>query len=305
MEKLPAAATKLIDMELYRTFLLIAETQSFSKTSEIVGRTPSAVSMQIKKLETMLGVSVFAREGRSVRITAEGEALLGYARRILMLNEEAVSLFLSPSVEGMVRFGAPSDFGTRHLPNFLARFARSHPGVNVDVSLDGSPMLAEKFKKKELDLVLYTARPDSELARRGETIFAEPLVWVGLEGGIAYERDPLPLAVSTSGCPWRRAARIALDKAEKPYRISYTSFHSAGQEAALVADLAVAPFPASVVEPPLQILDERHGLPPIGDYHIIIEQRPRSGRATQAFADHVVECFRDISVGRFGSSATA
>ncbi|EFO31607.1 HTH-type transcriptional regulator DgdR [Roseibium sp. TrichSKD4] len=301
MEKIPGFGIPLIDMDLYRTFLTINETGSFSKTADIVGRTPSAVSMQIKKLEELLDASVFIREGRSVRPTPEGEALLGYARRILMLNEEAVSLFRSPEVEGEVRFGAPSDFGTRLLPNFLSRFARTHPGVNVDVNLDGSPNLMEKFKSKDLDLILMTARPDSELVKIGEIVFTEPLVWVGLEGGIAYDRDPLPLAVSTSGCPWRREARAALDKAGKNYRISYTSFHSAGQEAALVADLAVAPFPASVVEPPLQILDERHGLPELGNYHIIMAQRGRAGRATHAFADHVVECFREFSMGMQGS----
>ena len=161
METTAGQGTKLIDMELYRTFLVIAETSSFSKASELIGRTPSAVSMQIKKLETMLGVSVFVREGRSVRLTHEGDALLGYARRILMLNDEAVSLFVSPDVEGEVRFGAPSDFGTRFLPTFLSRFARSHPGVNVDVHLDGSPQLADEIKEGELDLVLYASRPDS------------------------------------------------------------------------------------------------------------------------------------------------
>jgi DNA-binding transcriptional LysR family regulator len=300
MEKLPDTGMPLIDLDLYRTFVVIAEMSSFSKASELIGRTPSAVSMQIKKLETILGVSVFVREGRSVRLSTEGEALLGYARRILMLNEEAVSLFVSPEVEGEVRFGAPSDFGTRLLPNILSRFARSHPGVNVDVHLDGSPMLDEKVKKGDLDLVLFTARPGTGLARGGEIVFTEPLVWVGLEGGIAYERDPLPLAVSTPGCPWRRAARVALDDAQKPYRISYTSFHSAGQEAALLADLAVAPFPASVVEPPLQALDARHGLPEIGDYHIVMRERAKAGKATHAFAKHVEECFRELSPGAAG-----
>lgn len=298
MEKLPSAGTPLIDMELYRTFVVIAETSSFTKASDLVGRTPSAVSMQIKKLETLLGVAVFAREGRTVRLTPEGEGLLGYARRILMLNEEAVSLFVSPEVEGEVRFGAPSDFGTRLLPNILSRFARSHPGVNVDVHLDGSPKLDEMVKKGALDLALFTARPGTGLATGGEVVFTEPLVWVGLEGGIAYERDPLPLAVSTPGCPWRRAARVALDDAQKPYRISYTSFHSAGQEAALLADLAIAPFPASVVEPPLQVLDERHGLPEIGDYHIIMTERPKAGKASHAFAEHVEECFKELSLAQ-------
>lgn len=303
MENLPSQGMPLIDMELYRTFVTISETSSFSKASELVGRTPSAVSMQVKKLETILGVSVFSREGRTVRMTSEGEALLGYARRILKMNEEAVSLFLSPSVEGEVRFGAPSDFGTRFLPTFLSRFARTHPGVNVDVHLDGSPQLHQQMKQGGLDLVLYTARPESELVRGGEIVFTEPLVWVGLEGGVAYDRDPVPLTVSTSGCPWRRAARVALDSAEKPYRISYTSFHSAGQEAALLADLAIAPFPASVVEPPLQVLDDRHDLPEIGNYHIILAQNPRAGKATQAFAAHVKECFQEMALGLTASAA--
>ncbi|WP_153771998.1 LysR family transcriptional regulator [Labrenzia sp. CE80] len=303
METTPNPGTTLIDMELYRTFLVIAETSSFTKAAELVGRTPSAVSMQIKKLEGILGVSVFVREGRSVRLSMEGEALLGYARRILMLNEEAVGLFLAPNVEGEVRFGAPSDFGTRFLPTFLSRFARTHPGVNVDVHLDGSPHLSKELKNGDLDLVLFTARPDSELAKGGEIVFTEPLVWAGLENGVAYERDPLPLAVATSGCPWRRAARIALDSVEKPYRISYTSFHSAGQEAALLADLAIAPFPASVVEHPLQVLDERHDLPEIGNYHIIMQRRPRAGKATRAFAEHVIECFREMSHGMNGQVA--
>lgn len=295
MDLVPGKGTPLIEMDLYRTFLLIAETGSFSKTSEIIGRTPSAVSMQIKKLELLLGVAVFAREGRSVRMTAEGEALLGYARRILLLNEEAVAMFRSPEIEGEVRFGAPSDFGTRFLPNILTRFARSHPGVNVDVHLDGSPPLLQKLKDSQLDLILYTARPDSDLARGGEIVYTEPLAWAGLEGGVAYSRDPLPLALSVSGCPWRKAARIALDKADHPYRIAYQSFHSAGQEAALLADLAIAPFPTSVITPPLQKLDDRHGLPEIGDYHLILKEAGNAGKATAAFASHVVACFREIN----------
>ncbi len=297
MDNLPGKGAPLIEMDLYRTFLTIAECGSFSRASEIVGRTPSAISMQVKKLEQLLGVAVFAREARAVRMTAEGEALLGYARKILMLNEAAVSLFRTPSVEGEVRIGAPSDFGTRFLPNILARFARTHPGVNVDVHLDGSPNLLNSLKQGELDLILYTARPNSELARGGDIVYTEPLVWVGLEGGVAYDRDPLPLALSVSGCPWRKAARVALDKAEKPYRIAYQSFHSAGQEAALLADLAVAPFPASVVKPPLQLLDRRHGLPDIGDYHIIMKEAGTAGKASDAFASHVVECFREINAG--------
>ena len=193
--------------------------------------------------------------------------------------------------------------GTRFLPAILARFARSHPGVNVDVVIDGSPTLREAVARGQLDLTLTTVRADDPVDqpgrdKAGRIVFTEPLAWVGLEGGIAYDRNPLPLALSENGCPWRAAALAALDAAGRGYRIAYSSFHSAGQEAALLADLAVAPFPASVIEPPLQRLDERFGLPEIGDYHIILSKNAHAGPAADALADHVIDAFRDLAAGR-------
>ena len=113
----------LLDLDVLRTFVAIAETGSFTTAANAVFRTPSAVSMQIKKLEEILGRSVFARDARSVTLTTDGEILLGYARRMLAVNREAVSKFIIPDITGIVRLGSPDDFGERVLPNVLKRFA--------------------------------------------------------------------------------------------------------------------------------------------------------------------------------------
>jgi DNA-binding transcriptional LysR family regulator len=293
----PAALPNL-EIDLLRTFAAIAETGSFTRAARTVFRTPSAVSMQIRRLEELVGRPVFVRDGRSVRLTPEGEALLGYARRILRLSDEAVGLFRAPEIEGVVRIGTPDDFGTRFLPNILSRFARTHPAVDVEVSLDMSHALIERLDAGALDLTLVTTGLGPEALERGEIVYTEPIVWAGLEGGCAYERRPLPLALSTPGCAWRATAAASLGRAGVAYRIAYSSAHCSGQCAAIYADLAIAPFPESLIEPPLVRLGERHGLPPLGDYHIVLARAPGLGPAGDALSRHVVDSFREIAALR-------
>src|SRR5699024_5603434 len=192
--------------------------------------------------------------------------LLSYGRRLLRLNEEAVSRFLTPSLEGKVRVGTPDDVGTRILPHALARLARSHPAVQVEVVTGRSADLLARQGEDVLDLVLVTVGEQDTPPDLGEIVHSEPLGWAGLRGGVAYQREPLPLAVARHGCAWRTMALAALDHAGIDYRVAYMSEHCAGQEAALVADLAVAPFPASLIHDPLQALDEEAGFPPLGEY---------------------------------------
>jgi DNA-binding transcriptional LysR family regulator len=288
-------ALPLLENDVLRTFVAIAETGSFAKAAKSVFRTPSAVSMQIRKLEDTLERAVFVREGRSVRLTPEGEALLGYARRMLRLSDEAVGLFRKPEIEGTVCIGTPDDFGTRFLPNILSRFARTHPAVDVDVTLAMSNELIEKLDDGELGLTLVTSAFGPGALSRGQVVYTEPLVWAGLECGCAYEQRPLPLALAPHACAWRNTALTALDHAGIPHRIAYSSPHAAGQLAAVYADLAIAPLPESLIEAPMQRLDERHGLPPLGEYHIVLAKAVNPGPCTEALARHVVESFRDLS----------
>lgn len=281
-------ANALLETDLLRTFALIAETGSFTTAARRVHRTASAVSMQVRRLEEQLGRPLFLRRPRHVSLTPDGEAFLLHAREILRLNEAALARFRAPLVEGRVRFGAPDDFGATRLPAILSRFAASHPLVEVDVVLTTSRALLRRFEAGEADMVLIVTAAEEE--RPGEPVFSEPLAWVGAEGGEAHRRAPVPLALSAEGCPWRRAALAALDRAGTPYRIAYTSETGAGQLAAVGADLAIAPLPVSLIAPGLRRLTRKEGFGEIGPYQLRM-LRGGGGLAAEAFAGHVRESF--------------
>lgn len=288
------AALPLLDTTVLRSFVAIAEAGSFSRAAAQVHRTPAALSMQIKRMEDTLGTPLFVREPRQVRLTAAGENLLSYSRRMLKLNDEAVSQFLAPALEGTVRLGTPDDVGTRVLPRLLTRFARAYPAVEVNVMGGRSRDLAQGVRDGTLDLALVTVGSDELQAGAHKVVHTEPLVWAGREGGVAAECTPLPVSLANHGCAWRAMALSALDRSGVRYRIAYTSDHCAGQEAALLADLAVAPLPAGLVQPPLQTLGEDHGLPALGHYHLALMQQERPGAVAQVLAREVVSSFRDM-----------
>ncbi|MCQ4296292.1 LysR substrate-binding domain-containing protein [Pseudomonas stutzeri] len=287
----PTSATPLLESDVLRTFVAIAESGSFTRAAGQIYRSTSAVSMQIKRLEETLGRSLFIREARQVRLTPAGETLLGYARRLLKLNEEAVAQFRQPTLQGRVRFGTPADVGTRILPGLLALFARSHPGVEVDVSVARSIDMIERIDAGELDLALVTIGNLGQDDSRGEPVHSEPLVWAGRSGGIAALRSPLPLALASPDCAWRRQALDALDRIGRHYRVAYSSEQTSGQEAAMIADLAIAPYPASLLRPPLQCLDGQYGLPQLGDYRINLLRGGNRSDAVDILAEQVIAAF--------------
>ena len=282
----------LIETDLARTFVAICDTGSFSRAADRVARTPSAVSLQMKKLEEILRRELFVREGRTVRLTSDGEAFLGYARRLMDLNEETVSRFLTQGIEGRVVFGAPDDIGYIAVPQILKRFASTHPQVEVDVKLRSSDDLRRLCDAGELDLAVLAC---GEYGQRKVTIVhTENLVWAGLKHGGAIAREPLPLALASRGCAWRAIALDALDAANVRYRIAYSSGHSQGQIAAVLADLAIAPLPESHVTAPLQKLGAAEGLPPLRQYEVALMKRRGCSAVADALAEHVVASFADL-----------
>jgi len=289
----------LLDLDVLRTFVAIAETGSFTTASSSVFRTPSAVSMQIKKLEDILGRSVFSRDARSVSLTTDGEMLLGYARRMLAINREAVSKFIIPDISGVVRLGSPDDYGERVLPHVLKRFAQSHPSVAVDVIIDQSVNLRRRMDDRALDITLVTNSYKTSLAG-GEVLLTEPIVWAGARGGCAYMREPLPVSIWEEGCAWRAGALEALGREGRNYRVAYMSAHTAGQRSAIMADLAVAPLPKSFLGSDMVELTTKDGLPDIGNYTLGMFVAPDAGAPVKAAADHIratFEVFRET--GRF------
>ncbi|MES1949885.1 LysR family transcriptional regulator [Salinisphaera sp. S4-8] len=288
------ATERLLDTEVLRSFVAIAEHGSFTRAAKAVFRTPSALSMQIKGLETTLDKRLFVREARRVQLTEHGELLLRYARQLLALNAEAVACFLAPALDGTVRVGTPDDVGGRILPRVLAAFARSNPAVQADVITGTSRVILERLDAEQIDFALVTVGSREVDSERGEIVHSEPLVWAARRGGSAKLREPLPVALAEPGCAWRASAIDALDRAGRRYRVAYSSDHSAGQRAAVLADLAIAPFPRPLVDSAdLEILDESQ-LPPLIDTHTALVFGAHCSEAGKALAQHVVEAFRAL-----------
>lgn len=282
----------LLETDVLRTFLSIAETGSFSAASLTVGRTPSAVSMQMKKLEQQLGRDLFVREGRGVVLSSDGEEMVSYARRILRINEEAVAHFTQPHLEGAVRIGTPDDFATRFLPIALAKFARAYPKVQVEVVCDLSVNLIPLLDRGKLEMALVSQTGTLTHVTRGIPIWREPLVWAVHEIGRAARVRPLPLALSPRKCAWRASALRALDEADIEYRIAYTSSHHAAQQAAIMADLALAPMPQSLIEAPLKVVESDAGLPVLEDYEVrLLRASRQKDPVLDTLADHIVQSF--------------
>ena len=279
-----------LDVDLLRTLVAIADTGSFNRAARAVFRTPSAVSMQMKKLEEQVGRPLFAKDGRSVILTPDGEALVGYGRRIMKLTQEALQRFRAPEIAGTIRLGTPDDYAGRFLPDILARFAASHPHVEVDVTCQSSIDLVAKLDEGSIDVALVSSGHGQPA---GMVVHREQLVWAGLRHGCAHETTPLPLALSHLGCCWRRMALDALDRAGIPHRIAYSSRHYLGQLAPLLAGLALAPLPRTIVTGDLKIFGVEAGLPPIGQFGIELRRAPgATGPLFDALADHIESNFR-------------
>jgi len=277
----------LLDLDLLRTLVAIAETGNFSAAGAEVGRTPSAVSMQVKKMEETLGKPVFIRDSRSVRLTADGEALLAHARKMLALNREVMARFITPDVAGEVRLGAPDDVAERFLPAMLRRFAESHPGIIVNVVVDGSTELMEMVRAGRLDMALITCEAGFRGDDPAEVVYREGLVWAGLKGGCAADRAPLPVSVWEDGCVWRKAGLEGLEAQGRDWRIAFQSAHISGQRAAILADLAVAPIPVSSLGGDIVEARSEQPLPKLPSYALGLYMGAEPSAPVTAAADHL------------------
>ncbi|WP_271407871.1 LysR substrate-binding domain-containing protein [Pseudomonas sp. Q1-7] len=277
-----------IDTELLRTFVAIADNGGFTRAAEVVNRTQSAVSMQMKRLEEdVLQRTVFERDGRQVRLTAEGQILLGYARRILKLHGEVMNTLRQPHMVGSVRIGTPDDYVMRFLPGILSRFAQAYPLVQVEVHCESS---AQLLQRQDLDLTIITRKPGHDI---GELLRQERFVWAEAVGFSPHEQTPLPLAMFNSDCFCREWACNALDAMGREYRVAYTSPSLAALMAVVSAGLAVTAQLQSLITPDMRVLGEAEGLPqlPLSNIMLLRNQSHQSP-VTETLAEHIIEGFR-------------
>ena len=261
-----------LEPELLRSFVAIAETGSFTAAAHRINRTQSAVSMQIKRLEELVGRELFSRAGRTVALTRDGELLLTHARHILRAHGEALAAFDREALAGEVTIGAPDDYASTFLPRILARFAESHARVHVNVVCQSSVDLVRRLADRTVDLALVTQGSGE---RGGTNLCREQLVWVGSASHRAHELDPLPLATFEPTCSFRRAAMESLAGSGRAARIAYTSVSIAGIYAALEAGLAVSVLLRSSLRPGLRILDRSDGFPPLPEAGITLQRASR------------------------------
>lgn len=277
-----------LDTDLLRTFVAIAETGSFSRAGTRIGRTPSAVSMQVKRLEELVGRRLFERDSRTVSLTPIAEAVLPDARRVLEGSAALLSRLRTPDLEGSIALGIAEDYAAIHMPSILKRFARSHPAVQVEVICDDSTFLLGKLIGGEIDAALVTeTQLDPVHNVLSDLVHVEAIGWIGARDGRAAAIRPLPVAAASPVCLWRRAAASALERARIPYRVAYTSVLSSGQLAAVAADLAVSPLPLSLVSEKVRPVPREFGLPDLPASTLAFVRRSDEDATVRAIHEHV------------------
>jgi DNA-binding transcriptional LysR family regulator len=280
-----------VDTSLLRTFVTLAETGSFSRTGARIGRTQSAVSGQIRRLEEVLGRRLLARDTRNVRLTSDGERLLVHARAMVAQADAMLARFRSAELAGVVRFGSPEDFASAYLPDILGVFAAAHPFVELHVTCQLTLPLVEEFERGGHDLIIVKQDPARPYSA-ARALWRERLVWVarpGLDadfGRAAGAGRPLPLVLSPSPCVYRSRAAAALDATGVAWTGVFTSPSFAGCCAAVRAGLGYAVMPRAMVPAGLSVLD---GWPDLSEAEIALLGAGRLSPAAQALAAFIEE----------------
>lgn len=233
-------AQTMFDLDVLRSFATGIALGSYARAADRLGRSTSAVSAQLKKLEAQAGTALFRKAGRGLALTDAGETLLAYAHRLLALNEEAATAMQGTGLQGCVRLGLQEDFGEAVLPAVLGRFARAHPQVRIEACVARSAVLRERLMLRELDLALAWDVGDEPISPHAERIARLPLQWLGpaapetqdapwwqarapRNAGPRAAREPLPLVLLDAPCPLRSIVIGALDRAGVPWRHAFTS----------------------------------------------------------------------------------
>ena len=282
-----------LDPDLLRAFTFIAEEGSFTRAAQRVGRTQSAVSMQVQRLEGLLGQRLLSRgKGGTVQLTPHGQFLLQRAREMLALNDEIWTSFRAPAVQGTVRLGTPDDYALRWLPQILKRFAESHPAVQVDVLCLPSRDLLECLREGELDLTLCSEGTPKAENWPAVPLWRGPLTWITSTVHAPHRLDPLPVALAADHCTWAEAALRALDSVGRRYRVAYRSATQLGTHAPVLAGLAVTVSTISWLPAGLRPMRQDEGMPTLPEFGILLLRSPDARQpVTDALASFITDTF--------------
>ncbi|MGY2805465.1 DNA-binding transcriptional LysR family regulator [Bradyrhizobium sp. USDA 4524] len=278
----------ILDPDLLQAFVAVAEHRSFTRAASALNRTQSAVSMQVKRLEERLQAELFHRSTSSVDLTAAGEGLLGYARRILSLNAEAVGRVRAHGTDGRVRLGVMDDYGTMIVPPLLKDFIASYPLIHVEMETGLTSTMTDRLGEA-YDLVI-AMHPEGR--GEGELLRTEQAVWAASAAHRVEELDPLPVALYPQGCLFRSWAMQALDEANRPWRLAFVSHSLSAVEAIAAQGLAVTVVKSGTFPPTLRRLTARDGMPRLPRAEIRLHRAQNLSHAASLLADHLVAALR-------------
>src|SRR3954471_21625617 len=285
-----------LDPDLLRAFVAVVEQRSFTRAAVVLNRTQSAVSSQIKRLEDHVGQTLLDRSTTHVDVNPAGESLLGYARRILSLGEEAIQRLHAHEVEGRVRLGVMEDYGTIHMPGLLKSFALAYPAVEIEMETGLTSAMVERIGP-DFDIVI-AMHPVGE--RSGTLLSKERAIWVGSHLFDVDASEPLPLALYHSGCLFRKWALEALDRSGRAWRLAFVSHSLSAVEAVAAQGLAVTVVKQGTRPASLSVLGKAEGLPKLPLAEIRLHTASPLSPAGRFLADYGRTCWK--SAPKLGGS---
>lgn len=280
------------DATTLECFLAVADSKSFTKASEKVSRTQSAVSQQIIKLETQIGKPLFNRNS-SITLTSYGETLLIYAKKIIKLNNEAMDRFKQSDLHGEVRFGLPEDFASAFLSDVLEKYASLHPHIFLNIECDLTVNLLNRFKKKEFDLVLVKMNKPEDFPN-GIDVWSETLEWVSNNDlyDIENKDEAIPLILSPQPCVYREKAIKSLEKNNRKWKIVFSSHSYAGTVAAVKAGMGITVMSRNMIPKELKIVRKNNNIPKLDDAHISLLKHNKENLVVNSFEKFVFEILK-------------
>lgn len=256
-----------LDLDLLRTFVAVADLNTFAAAAAAVCRTQSAVSQQMQRLEQLVGKELFARHGRNKLLTEHGIQLLGYARKILRFNDEACMSLMFSNLQGVLTLGASDESADTILPFLLNRISSVYPKLALDVSVKRNAFMIEMLKENEVDLVVTTHRPGQFNCL---TLRTSPTHWYCAAEYVLQQGEPVPLVLLDDPSPFRDMVLAALNEANIPWRLAYVASTLPAVRAAVKAGLGVTARPVEMMSPDLRVLGKSDGLPPLPDTEYLL-----------------------------------
>ncbi|MDI7863603.1 LysR substrate-binding domain-containing protein [Rhizobiaceae bacterium n13] len=282
-----------LESDLLRIFLAVADTRNITRAADKLGRTQSAVSMQVKRLEETAGTALFVRGPRGVDLTGEGKRLVPHARRIVDLVDETSAAIRVKPLDGPVRVGIPEEYSHTILPRALATFAERHPAAEVTVMCGYSSQQMAALDRDELDLAVIF---DWDNSSPGEVLAVDPTVWVTSLAYACHMRRPVPIAVYWNSNWCRDFAIRSLEQYSIPFRTAYGCDTSGGLCTAVSAGFGIAPLARSNIPPGCRELTLEDGFPPVDSSRVVLKRNPyRSGATIEGLAEMLREAFRPLA----------